>query len=711
MTLVKKILLLFLAFFALFTVVFVYISDAIWQNGYLRLEHREVQLETKRAQLAMDGELSRLHTLVEDWGPWDDTYDFARTLNPSFVQKNLSEAALTNMKLSYVLVVAPDGRPLYEQAFDLSTNKYAAPGPGQAQAIAQLTPLSDAQEKGLSGLLRLPDGTPLLVTSHPILTSERGGPPRGTLWFARRADADYLQELSNLVQGDLFWSEPHLPVREESSDTVYARWEMPVLDAGEPLALGLTVPRAIVQFGQAQHRAFLLVSAALSALSFLLFLVLLNRLLLKRLRVVSAFFGELAEKPNLSRRLRLPDEKDELAQVARSVNRLLDRLEQSQTRIRVLFQSARRELANRKRAEKKLLQISRHDALTGLYNRLHFEAETARLVQLRQDLGLIICDVDGLKLINDSFGHAAGDRLLKSAAQLLKDQFAHRGILCRIGGDEFAVLVPRATPALLEAAAQALQQALAAHPPLEDGQLQLNISLGSCHLPGAELTLEAFYRSFTEADDAMYRQKLSHDQSNRSALVQSMMSLLEARDFVTEGHSQRLQELCGKLGRLAGLSSSRLNDLTLLAQFHDIGKISIPDHILFKPGPLTAEEWQQMRRHPEIGHRIARHIPDLSAIAPLILHHHERWDGQGYPLGLAGEAIPQEARILALVDAYDAMTNDRPYRQALSQAAALAEIKNNRGLMFDPALTDAFLTLLEQAGPTNAEPAPHVAAD
>ena len=175
-----------------------------------------------------------------------------------------------------------------------------------------------------------------------------------------------------------------------------------------------------------------------------------------------------------------------------------------------------------------------------------------------------------------------------------------------------------------------------------------------------------------------------------------MMSMLEARDYITEGHSQRLQNMCAQLGEAAGLSSLRLDDLRLLAKFHDIGKIGIPDQVLFKAGPLTSEEWVQMRRHSEIGSRIARHIPDLSAIAGLILHHHERWDGKGYPLGLAGGDIPLESRILALADAYDAMTNDRPYRKALSHEAALSEIRNNRGIMFDPGLTDLFLKLYQK---------------
>ena len=232
--------------------------------------------------------------------------------------------------------------------------------------------------------------------------------------------------------------------------------------------------------------------------------------------------------------------------------------------------------------------------------------------------------------------------------------------------------------------------------PTASDALGLHMSIVYRHIKGEELDTETFYRLFTSADDAMYRQKLSHEQSNRSALVQSMMSMLEARDYITEGHSQRLQNMCAQLGEASGLSNLRLDDLRLLAKFHDIGKIGIPDQVLFKAGPLTDEEWIQMRRHSEIGNRIARHIPDLSAIAGLILHHHERWDGKGYPLGLAGSDIPLESRILSLADAYDAMTNDRPYRKALSHETAIAEIRKNRGIMFDPTLTDLFLKLYQK---------------
>jgi HD-GYP domain-containing protein (c-di-GMP phosphodiesterase class II) len=144
------------------------------------------------------------------------------------------------------------------------------------------------------------------------------------------------------------------------------------------------------------------------------------------------------------------------------------------------------------------------------------------------------------------------------------------------------------------------------------------------------------------------------------------------------------------LGEAAGLPKRTLSELRLSAQFHDIGKVGIPDRILFKPGPLTSQEYSEMKRHCEIGHRIALSTPDLAPIAKYILHHHEWWNGQGYPMGLKGSEIPLECRILAIVDAYDAMTNNRPYRQAMTHKQAIAELKRCSGKQFDPWLTAIF---------------------
>jgi len=169
------------------------------------------------------------------------------------------------------------------------------------------------------------------------------------------------------------------------------------------------------------------------------------------------------------------------------------------------------------------------------------------------------------------------------------------------------------------------------------------------------------------------------------------MKALEARDFITEGHADRLQDIVLTLGEAMGLAERTLADLRLLAQFHDIGKVGIPDRILFKPGRLTFEEFKEMQRHSEIGHRIAQSAPDLLPIADHILRHHEWWNGQGYPLGLKENDIPLECRILAIADAYDAMTSNRPYRKAMSQEQAFNELMANSGLQFDPKLVPIFV--------------------
>ena len=167
--------------------------------------------------------------------------------------------------------------------------------------------------------------------------------------------------------------------------------------------------------------------------------------------------------------------------------------------------------------------------------------------------------------------------------------------------------------------------------------------------------------------------------------------MLEARDHITEGHADRLQEMLIRLAKRMNMAENRMPDLRLLAQFHDIGKVGISDGILLKPGALTPEEVILMRRHCEIGHRIAQASPELLQIADWVLKHHEWWNGEGYPLRLIGEQIPIECRMLSIVDAYDAMTNDRPYRQAISHSDAVDELRRCAGSQFDPELVDMFI--------------------
>lgn len=192
----------------------------------------------------------------------------------------------------------------------------------------------------------------------------------------------------------------------------------------------------------------------------------------------------------------------------------------------------------------------------------------------------------------------------------------------------------------------------------------------------------------------MYHQKLLEGKSYRNSIINTLLCTLYEKSLETEEHDERIRGYCQAIGKELKLFPEDLNELSLLALLHDIGKVGIRQEILQKPGPLTPEEWAAMKSHPEIGCRIAQNIPELSAVSEYILSHHERWDGKGYPNGLAGTNIPLLCRILAVADAYDAMTNDRAYRKAMDKDKAIAELKRNAGTQFDPRIAETFIRLV-----------------
>lgn len=353
----------------------------------------------------------------------------------------------------------------------------------------------------------------------------------------------------------------------------------------------------------------------------------------------------------------------------------------------------RREIIMRNRTEERLKYLSLHDHLTGLYNRAFFEEQMLRFAGARfSPVSIIVCDVDGLKFINDTLGHDFGDALLVAAATIIKGSFDDSDVLARTGGDEFAVLLPNCDEEAAKDACDKMTAALEVYN-RENHEHPLSMSMGSA----TSFNPVSMNELFKEAENSTHREKLHRSQSKRSAIVQTLKRALEARDYITEGHAERMQGLVTDLARSMFLPERKMADLRLLAQFHDIGKVGIPDSILFKPGPLTREEYTEMKRHCEIGYIIAMSPPDLGPIAEFILKHHEWWNGEGYPLGLKREEIPLECRILAVVDAYDAMTNDRPYRNALSPRKAVAELKKCAGVQFDPSVVDKFVDLLKES--------------
>jgi diguanylate cyclase (GGDEF)-like protein/PAS domain S-box-containing protein len=352
-----------------------------------------------------------------------------------------------------------------------------------------------------------------------------------------------------------------------------------------------------------------------------------------------------------------------------------------------------RDITERKQMEEQLKYLSLHDNLTGLYNRTYFEQEMSRLQKGRFSLfGIIVCDIDGLKFINDTRGHKAGDDLIISAAEAIKSSFRAEDMVARIGGDEFAVLLLNCDSKTMEKACRRIKQNVSSHNK-ENPESYLSISIGFAISNGEKVSVTDIFK---EADNKMYKEKVYNSQATRSSLIRALMESLEVIDFAAEGHVDRLQALIKNMAEVIDLPKGKIMDMYLLAQFHDIGKVGIAVDILFKQGALTPDELIEIRRHSEIGHRIVQYTPDLLRIADWILKHHEWWNGEGYPFGLKGEEIPLECRIMAIVDAYDSMTSDRPYRKALPPENAIAELLRCSGTQFDPVLVDKFVEIIRR---------------
>ncbi|MHB8916852.1 MAG: sensor domain-containing diguanylate cyclase/phosphohydrolase [Desulfocucumaceae bacterium] len=358
------------------------------------------------------------------------------------------------------------------------------------------------------------------------------------------------------------------------------------------------------------------------------------------------------------------------------------------------FRGIVRDITERKQAEEKLKFISMHDVMTGLYNRAYFEEEMSRLNRNRfSPVTIICCDVDGLKMVNDAFGHKKGDELLKAVAEVLKEPFRASDVVARIGGDEFAIILSKTGEEAARKICERILQSIESYNMKEAG-VPISLSIGRA--TGNISKESTCHDLYLRADNEMYRQKLQNKASSRGIVVRSLLKSLDERDFLAGGHAQRIFEYSKRLAEAAGLSGKDLEDLRLLARFHDIGKVGVSDTVLFKTRSLNKKEWEEIKQHSEIGYRIARFTPELASISDWVLQHHEWWNGKGYPLGLKGKEIPLLCRIFAIADAYDSITSDRPQRKALSSDEARSELQRRAGTQFDPELVELFIkTVLE----------------
>ncbi len=360
-------------------------------------------------------------------------------------------------------------------------------------------------------------------------------------------------------------------------------------------------------------------------------------------------------------------------------------------------------------------QRARIDELTGLFNRRHFEErlkeEIGRHSRYGDVFSLLILDLDNFKTYNDIYGHPAGDVLLNQIGKIIKGSVRSVDQAFRYGGDEFGVILPQAAVNDAYVVAERVRVQIARE--MDEKEIAVTCSIGVASYPAdgvisGELVTVAdtslYYAKRTGGNRVYLSSKIlsepvddagTYARHNGLSAIYALVSTVEAKDPYTYGHSRKVNTYAVALAEGIGLSPEEVSRVSTAALLHDIGKIGVADKVLNKKGKLNSEDWEAIKSHPRLGATIVGNIPNLAPCVSTILHHHERWDGSGYPEGLKGEQISVEARILGIADAFEAMSAARPYRPALCGEKVLKELRRGAGSQFDPQLVEVFIGIIE----------------
>lgn len=342
-------------------------------------------------------------------------------------------------------------------------------------------------------------------------------------------------------------------------------------------------------------------------------------------------------------------------------------------------------------AFEEITYLSYHDHLTGIYNRRYFDLMLNDLNTADNlPITIVMADVNGLKMVNDAFGHAEGDSLLIKAAEIIKESCRKDDIVARIGGDEFAIILPKTDE---NEAIAIMDRIKRRQSTVIIKQIAISLSFGYTvkYEVGSDMGLV-----LSKAEDMMYRNKMYESTSIRNKTISIIMNTLFEKSRRELEHSNRVSAIAAAIAKAMNLDTEQVNRIEVAGLLHDIGKIGIDEKILNKPGTLDSVERYEIMKHPESGWRILSNSDEFSDLADFILNHHEHYDGNGYPRRIKGDSIPIPSRIIAIADAYDAMTMDRPYRKAMSPEIALAEIRRHTGTQFDPNITEVFIAHVQK---------------
>ncbi|AOM83832.1 HD domain-containing phosphohydrolase [Salisediminibacterium beveridgei] len=334
--------------------------------------------------------------------------------------------------------------------------------------------------------------------------------------------------------------------------------------------------------------------------------------------------------------------------------------------------------------------LSFHDQLTDLYNRRFLEEELNRLNTERNfPLSVLILDVNGLKLLNDAFGHAKGDELLRKVAKTIRQQCRADDIIARVGGDEFTIVLPKTDPQEVEIIVERISEGLKQ---FNVGGLPITASFGFETKFREEEPTEHILR---KAEEKMYRQKIADKQKIAYQAVETIMQTFFDSFPNEEEHAERVGLYAEMIGTEMGVDRLRIQELKTAGLVHDIGKVALPLEMMVKADRLSEDEREEIERHPEVGYNILNAVNQYGNLSEIVLAHHEKWDGSGYPKGLKKQEIPLEARIIAVAEAYETMTTKQAYREAMPEEDALAVLQKESGRQFDPEVVAHFLSIRE----------------
>jgi len=348
------------------------------------------------------------------------------------------------------------------------------------------------------------------------------------------------------------------------------------------------------------------------------------------------------------------------------------------------------DVSEKKKDEQKIRYLSYHDKLTNVFNRAYFdELIESYDDEKRYPFSIIIGDINGLKDLNDHYGHKKGDTLLKHMADICVKSCRDSDYVCRIGGDEFAIVCPETDEYGAASICERIRHLCGSS--YVDYIGYPSIALGHATKESDVTSIDEIFKN---ADNNMYRNKMTYSESSSGMFLKALQLTLEKSGHESKEHLDRVKHYALALGNTISLNQSEMDDLSVVADLHDIGKIGVPDGILNKKDTLTDEEYEVVKGHAYFGYSMLKATPSTIRIAEYILYHHEWYNGKGYPDGLIGDKIPKISRIIQIADAFAVMTGGTVYREALEKQKAINALRENSGTQFDPELVETFIEVI-----------------